>query len=154
MKTWRDIRKNKDFGIKQTRVWITASPQRGREKPSQKNGSRVHQYHFSRFHVYAFNIQDLFFSSWWTYLQGTNRDAGIENGPGERECGVNWESSADTQALPCVTRPARCCCRAKGGSARGSDDLEEWGATKVQEGGDMCVLTADSLRCTAETNTT
>ena len=44
--------------------------------------------------------------------------------------------------------------QSQGGSARCTDDLEDWGGTKAQEGGDMCVLTADSLRCTAETNTT
>ena len=39
-----------------------------------------------------------------------------------------------------------------------SDDLEGWGEARgwkqPQEGGDICIHTADSLRCTAETNTT
>ena len=37
------------------------------------------------------------------------------------------------------------------------DDLEggrEWGGREVQERGDICVLIADSLCCTAETSTT
>ena len=29
-----------------------------------------------------------------------------------------------------------------------------WGGREAQEGGDICVTTADSLCCTAETNTT
>lgn len=33
------------------------------------------------------------------------------------------------------------------------DDLEEWDAGEgAQEGGDMCIPTADSLSCTAETD--
>ena len=37
------------------------------------------------------------------------------------------------------------------------DDLEGWdgdSGREAQGGGDICILTADSLRCTAETNTT
>ena len=37
------------------------------------------------------------------------------------------------------------------------DELETWdggGRRKVQKGGDICILTADTLHCTAETNTT
>ena len=37
------------------------------------------------------------------------------------------------------------------------DDLEGWeeeGGREVQEGGNICIQTADSLPCTAETNTT
>ena len=38
-------------------------------------------------------------------------------------------------------------------------DLDGWdggvaGGREVQEGGDICIHTADSLHCTAETNTT
>lgn len=145
MKTWRDIRKNKDFGIKQTRVWITASPQRGREKPSQRMAQGFHQYHFSRFHVCAFNIQYLFFSSWWTYLQGTNRDAGIENGPREERGGVNWE--ALTLSLHVWHGPAGtpAAARANGLSSGGSDDLEGMRWDKGSGRRDMCVLCVPSL---------
>ena len=39
------------------------------------------------------------------------------------------------------------------------DDLDGWdgevgGGREVQEGGDICIHIADSVRCTAETNTT
>ena len=36
------------------------------------------------------------------------------------------------------------------------DDLNEWDGVgrEVREGGDMCIHIADSLHCTAETNTT
>ena len=36
------------------------------------------------------------------------------------------------------------------------DDLDGWDgwARGVQKGGDICIHTADSLHCTAETNTT
>ena len=34
------------------------------------------------------------------------------------------------------------------------DDLEGWGGRGIQEGGDISIHTADSLSCTAETNTT
>ena len=37
------------------------------------------------------------------------------------------------------------------------DDLDGWdkgrGGREVQEGGDICIHVADSLHCTAETNT-
>ena len=36
------------------------------------------------------------------------------------------------------------------------DDLDGWdeeGGMEVQEGGDICIHIADSLHCTAETNT-
>ena len=35
-----------------------------------------------------------------------------------------------------------------------SDDLEGWSGREVQEGKDVCIHIADSLCCTAETNTT
>ena len=47
------------------------------------------------------------------------------------------------------------CCGAQG--AQLCDDLEGWGGgcgMEEQEGGDMCILMADSCCCTAETNTT
>ena len=43
---------------------------------------------------------------WWTYLQGRNRDADVENGHGdavgEVEDETNWESSSEAYTLPCV----------------------------------------------------
>lgn len=34
------------------------------------------------------------------------------------------------------------------------DKLEGWGEREAQEGGDVCILTADSSCCTPETNNT
>ena len=43
---------------------------------------------------------------WWTHLQGSSGDAGMENRPvdtvGKGEGGVNSESSVETCILPCV----------------------------------------------------
>ena len=44
---------------------------------------------------------------WWTYLQGRNRDADVENRLvdmviGRGESGTNWGSSIDMYTLPCV----------------------------------------------------
>ena len=75
------------------------------------------------------------------------------------EGGMNWEFGMDGRALPCIkplasgnlTYSAR-------SSARCSGDLDGWdggvGEEGGQEGGDICIHIADSLRCTAETNTT
>ena len=42
---------------------------------------------------------------WWTSLQGKNRDTDIKNGlvdtVGEREVGMNWESSIQIYIIPC-----------------------------------------------------
>ena len=42
----------------------------------------------------------------WTYLQGRNRDADVENGrvdtEGEGKSGMNWEIRIDIYTLPCV----------------------------------------------------
>ena len=42
----------------------------------------------------------------WTYLQGRNRDADVENGlvdtVGEGKSGINSESSTDIYIPPCV----------------------------------------------------
>ena len=48
-------------------------------------------------HTHTYGIQKNY---WWTYLQGRDRDADIENGlvgtaAGEGEGGTNWESSTD-----------------------------------------------------------
>ena len=43
---------------------------------------------------------------WWTYLQGKNRDAAIDNGhvdtAGKGEGGTNWEIKTDIYTLSCV----------------------------------------------------
>ena len=42
----------------------------------------------------------------WTFLQGRNRDIGVENGHvdtwGEGEGGTNWEIRIDIYTVPCV----------------------------------------------------
>ena len=42
----------------------------------------------------------------WTYLQGRNRNADVEEGlvdtVGEGEGGMNWEIRVDINTLPCV----------------------------------------------------
>ena len=47
---------------------------------------------------------------WWTYLQGSNRDADIEtrlvDTAWEGEGGPGWESSVETHTLPCVKQTA------------------------------------------------
>ena len=44
---------------------------------------------------------------WWTYLQGRNKDADLENGivdaAGEGDSGMNWEGSADIYTTMCKT---------------------------------------------------
>ena len=50
------------------------------------------------------------------------------------------------------------CCIAQGAQLGLCGDLDGWdgevGRREFQEGGDICINIADSLRCTAETNTT
>ena len=57
--------------------------------------------------AYMWNLERWY---WWTYLQSNNEDADIENKPmdtvGERECGMNWESSMQTHTLPYVKQTA------------------------------------------------
>ena len=47
---------------------------------------------------------------WWTYLQGRNKDADIENGLVDTvqggAGGTNWESSTETHRLPCLKQMA------------------------------------------------
>ena len=69
---------------------------------------------------------------------------------GEGEGGTNWEIRNDTHTLPCIKQRAS-------GKLVLCDDLDGWdggAGREVQEGGDIGVHVADSLCCTAETNTT
>ena len=72
---------------------------------------------------------------------------------------MNWESSIEIYTLPY----AKYIARGKllyntGSSTQCFDDLEGWGGVgsgrEVQEGGDICILMADSCYCMVETNTT
>ena len=52
--------------------------------------------------TYIWNLEKWY---WWTYFQGRNRDAEIENGlvdTVEEEDGTNWESSTDRYTLPYI----------------------------------------------------
>ena len=55
-------------------------------------------------HIYIWNLEKWY---WWTYLQGKNRDADLENGlvamAGEEGGGTNQECSIDIYTLPCVS---------------------------------------------------
>ena len=90
----------------------------------------------------------------WTYFQGRNRDAGIENGHvdtvREGEGGMNWEIRIDIYTLPCVKEIASGnLLYSTGSSALWRPRWVGWGGGReVQEGGDICI------HCTAETNTT
>jgi len=57
----------------------------------------------SHINIYIWNLEKW---CWWTYLQGRNRDTGIENRlmdtAGEGEGGTNWENSIETYILPYV----------------------------------------------------
>ena len=65
----------------------------------------------------------------------------------------------DVYTLPCVKRRAMGSCRVdRELSLVLCDDLECWdggrGWREAYEGGDICILTADSHCCTAKTNAT
>ena len=97
------------------------------------------------------------------YLQGSNRDAYTESRPagteGEGEGGMNWESGIETYTLPYVKLIASGNLLYYAGSSKLvlCDSLEGWdrvgGGREVQEGGDICILMADSCWCMAEINT-
>ena len=96
-------------------------------------------------------------------MQGRNRDTDIENELVDTvrkgECGMNLESSTDICTLPCVKQMAsgKLPHRHRELSSAPCDDLRDEagvGGRKAQEGGYVCILTADSYCCTAETNTT
>ena len=77
---------------------------------------------------------------------------------GEGESGTNRESSIDIYTRPCVKQiagekllynigsPVSCSVMTRGG------DMER--GREAQEGGDVCIITAELHCCTAETNTT
>ena len=96
----------------------------------------------------------------WTYLQGRNRDADIENGlvdTGDEKGGTNWESSTDTYSLLCLKQLAS----GKRLYSTGSQFSVLWwprwwngGEKEAQKGKDICTQTVDSQSCAVETNTT
>ena len=91
-------------------------------------------------------------------MQGRNRDEDVENRHvdtvGEGEGGTNWEIRIDIHTLPCAKHLAGMCCIAQGAQF-GTLRRPRWvGGREVQEGGDICIHTADSLCRTVEINTT
>ena len=97
-----------------------------------------------------------------TYLQGSNKDADIENRPvdtaGGGEGGMSWESSVETYVTIRTTASQCKCVVAAGSLTQLCDNLEWWGgvgdAREVQEVADTCTPMADSCWYMVETNTT
>ena len=71
-----------------------------------------------------------------------------------REDGMNWESSADIYTRPCVQQIAGGKLLYSTGSSAQCSVMTNRGGREAQEEGDICTHIADSLHCTAETNTT
>ena len=97
---------------------------------------------------------------WWTYLKGSNQDTDMDNGlgdtAGEGESGMNGENSINIHPLVCAKQTAgRSCYRNREPSLVLRDDPEgrEEGR-EAEEGGDICIITAELRCCMAETNTT
>ena len=69
--------------------------------------SKISQKEKSKYCIINTNMGNLEKWYWWTYLEGRNRDADIENRlvdtAGEREGGRNWESSTEICTLPYIT---------------------------------------------------
>ena len=87
-----------------------------------------------------------------------NTDAGLKICVHSRgESGMNWESSIDLYTLPCIKQLVGSCYTAQGAQLStlwwpggvGCGDARE-----AQEGGDICILIADSRCSIAETNAT
>ena len=80
--------------------------------------------------AYIWNIEKWY---WWIYLQGSNRDANIENRlvdtVAEGEGWMNWEHSIETYTLPYVKQIASGNLLYATGSSNPlfCDNLEEWG---------------------------
>ena len=78
---------------------------------------------------------------------------------GKREGGTNWEIRIDIYTLPCVKQIASGNLLYSTGSSAWCSVMTQMGGMggggrEVQEGRDICIHIADSLRCTAETSTT
>ena len=68
------------------------------------------------------------------------------------------QTEIETYTAPYVKELVGICCMKQGAQLVLCDNREGWhavgGGRQVQEGGNVCILTADSCRCMAETNTT
>ena len=71
---------------------------------------------------------------------------------------MTWESSIDKRKLPCVKQLASGKLLHRAGSLAGGSEMTSKGGLggewEAPEGGDICLHTADSFCCTAETSTT
>ena len=77
-------------------------------------------------------------------------DAGRREG----EAGMSQQSSTDMSTLPCVKHTARGKLLCGTGSSAWCSVMTSRDGKESQEGGSNCILTPESLRCTAATNTT
>ena len=97
---------------------------------------------------------------WRAYLQGSNRDADMENRlvdtVAEGECGTNWESIIETYTWPYEKYLVGFYWMLQGAQLRALQQPREagWDGREVQEGGDIYTRVADSCLCMAEINTT
>ena len=110
-------------------------------------------------HVYMESLKNWY---WWTYLQGMNRDADVENGlvdtVGEGESGMNEESSINIYTLSSIgwTAGEKLLC------STGSPVWPSWWPEGMgwreeresREGGEVCIIMADLHCCLTETSTT
>ena len=69
---------------------------------------------------------------------------------------MNWEMGTDMNTLPCVKQRVGTCCIMQGAQLALCDDRDGWGMGRREGGtrGNIGILEAGSLCCTAETNTT
>jgi len=107
----------------------------------------------SHINTYIWNLERWY---WWTYLQGRNRDADVENGlvdsEGEGEGWMNWESSVESYTLPCVKWIANGrLLYITESSTLFCDNLEEWdgigGRRELLQGRHMCTYAWVVLLC-------
>ena len=120
--------------------------------------------------AYMWNLENWY---WWTYLQGRNGNTDIENvlvvTVGEREGGINWESSTDIYTVSCIKQTAVGSCH----ETQGAQPEALWWpsgwdgrrATRLKREGwymyflfiyiyCIYIIMTDLHSCTVETNTT
>ena len=105
--------------------------------------------------AYMWNLEKRY---WWTYFHRRNREANVENGLvntlEKGEGGTKWESSIEIYTLPYVKQIAIGRLVYNIGSSAQCSVITWRGRREAQDGGDICILMADSCCGTAETNTT
>ena len=103
----------------------------------------------SYMNAYIWNLEKWY---WWTYyVQDRNRHPDLWTQQGEGRVGQT-ERVALTYTQSCVKQAGgKLLCNRELSSVL-HDDLEEQDGGEAQQGRDMCIHTADSHCCTAETN--